>query len=288
MKIHAALCCAMLLAAPSAVAQTPTNYPAEWSKPQTPFRVAGNIYYVGTEELGSYLIVSRDGDVLIDGTLEQNVPQIERNIAALGFRLSDIKLILNSHAHFDHAGGLAQLRKDTGAAFDASAADAPILERGFITYGPTAGIRFPPVSVDRVVRDGETVGFGAARLTAHLTPGHTPGCTSWTMPVTEDGVRHTAIFYCSTTVAGNPLVNNTEYPAIAADYRKSFAKLKTIRADIFLAPHASFFDPQKKLAARRPGAPNPFIDAGELARFVSASEADFEKELARQQAAAQH
>ena len=196
-----------------------------------------------------------------------------------------MKLILNSHAHFDHAAGIARLKKDTGAELAASAGDTPILERGYITYGPTAGMRFPSVKVDRVVRDGDTVGFGDAMLTAHLTPGHTPGCTSWTTTVRDAGVRHTAIFYCSTTVAGNPLVNNTVYPNIVADYRASFAKLKTIKADVFLGPHVEFFDMRGKLAARKPGAPNPFVDAGELARFVATSEADFDKALAQQQAA---
>jgi metallo-beta-lactamase class B len=142
------------------------------------------------------------------------------------------------------------------------------------------------VKVDHVVHDGETVGFGDARLTAHLTPGHTPGCTTWTMPVIDNGVQHTALFICSVTVAGNPLVNNKVYPQIVSDYRASFAKLKTLHADIFLGPHVEFFDMTRKLAARKPGAPNPFIDPNELQTFVAKAEADFDTELARQQAAA--
>ncbi|HWA29853.1 MAG TPA: subclass B3 metallo-beta-lactamase [Rhizomicrobium sp.] len=259
---------------------------ANWSRPQAPFRVIGNIYYVGTAELASYLIVSPQGDVLIDGTLQQTAPQIEANIKALGFRLSDVKLILNSHAHFDHAAGIAQIKKDSGARFDASAGDAPILERGYITYGPSAPVHFPPVKVDHIVQDGETVGFGAAKLTAHLTPGHTPGCTTWTMPVTENGVTHHAVFICSVTVAGNPLVNNTIYPQIGADYRASFARLKQMQADVFLGPHVEFFDMQKKLAARKAGGPNPFIDAKEFQAFVAQAEQDFDKDLAQQEAAA--
>jgi metallo-beta-lactamase class B len=255
-----------------------------WSHPQKPFRIAGNIYYVGTSELASFLIVSPQGDVLIDGTLEQTAPQIEANIKALGFKLSEVKLILNSHAHFDHAAGIAQIKKDSGAQFDASAGDKPTLERGYIDYGPSAPVQFPPVHVDHVVRDGETVGFGDARLTAHLTPGHTPGCTTWTMPVVENSAQHTALFICSVTVASNPLVNNTAYPQIVSDYRASFAKLKTLHADIFLGPHVEFFDMRRKLAARKAGGPNPFIDPNEFGAFVAQAQKDFEKELVRQQA----
>lgn len=260
--------------------------PADWTKPVAPFHIIGNIYYVGTADLAAYLIHTKDGDILIDGTLEQNVPLIERNIAALGFRVSDIKILLNSHAHYDHAAGLAALKHDSGATLYASAADAPILERGSISFGPTASDHFPPVKVDRIVRDGETLELSGTKLTAHLTPGHTPGCTSWTMPVSEDGAAHTAIFYCSTTVAGNPLVNNKAYPQIASDYEASFAKLKTMKADVFLAAHAQFYHPQQKLALRKKGAPNPFVDPGELQRFVAASQRDFEAELAKQKAQA--
>jgi metallo-beta-lactamase class B len=262
------------------------SWPAEWSTPQTPFRIVGNTYYVGTQDLAVYLITSPKGDVLIDGALVQTVPQIEKNIAALGFKLSDIKLMLNTHAHFDHAAGLAQLKKDTGAKFDASAADKPILETGTISFGPTASVHYTPVKVDRVVKDGETVGVGDIRLTAHLTPGHTPGCTSWTWPVMEDGKTYKVIDICSVSVAGNPLVNNTAYPQIVNDYRASIAKLKAMHADVFLAPHAGFYDPQGKLAARKAGGPNPFIDPAALQTFMVKAEAAFDKELARQQAAA--
>lgn len=260
------------------------DIPAEWTAPQKPFRIIGNTYYVGSEELAAYLIVSPKGDVLIDGTLEQNVPQIERNIHTLGFKLSDIKLILNTHAHFDHAAGIAQLKKDTGAQFDASAGDKPILETGTISFGPTASVHFPPVTVDHVVTDGEMVGAGGIKLTAHLTPGHTPGCTTWTWNETEDGKSYRVIDICSITVAGNPLVNNKAYPEIVSDYRSSITKLKSMQADVFLAPHASFYDPQKKLAARKEGGPNPFVDPAALHAFVSVCEAAFDKELARQEA----
>ena len=260
--------------------------PAEWTTPQKPFRIIGNTYYVGTEDLAVYLIASPKGDVLIDGALVETVPQIEKNIAALGFKLSDIKLIVNTHAHYDHAAGLAQLKKATGAKFDASAADKPILETGTISFGPTASTHYPPVKVDHVVKDGETVSAGDVRLTAHLTPGHTPGCTSWTWNETEGGKTYKVIDICSVSVAGNPLVNNKAYPRIVDDYRASIARLKAMQADVFLAPHAQFYDPQGKEASRKPGGPNPFVDPTALQSFMTKAKAAFETELARQEAAA--
>jgi metallo-beta-lactamase class B len=260
--------------------------PAEWTTPQKPFRIVGNTYYVGTRDLAVYLITSPKGDVLIDGALVETVPQIEKNIAALGFKLSDIKLIVNTHAHYDHAAGLAQLKKATGAEFDASAADKPILETGTITFGPTASTHYPPVKVDHVVKDGETLSAGDIKITAHLTPGHTPGCTSWTWNETEGGKTYKIIDICSVSVAGNPLVNNTAYPRIVDDYRASIAKLKAMHADVFLAPHAQFYDPQHKLAARKAGGPNPFIDPDALQNFMAKADAAFDTELAHQRAAA--
>lgn len=280
MKFLAA-CAALTFAS---AAQAADKIPADWTTPQAPFRIVGNTYYVGTKDLAVYLIASPKGDVLIDGALVQTVPQIEKNIAALGFKLSDIKLILNTHAHYDHAAGLAQLKKDTGAKFDASAADRPILETGTISFGPTASTHYPPVKVDHVVRDGETVGVGDIKLTAHLTPGHTPGCTSWTWNESEAGKTYRVIDICSVSVAGNPLVNNQAYPKIVSDYRASIAKLSAMHADVFLAPHAGFYDPQGKLAARTAGGPNPFIDRAALPAFMTKAKAAFETEFARQQA----
>lgn len=279
-----ATCAALAFAS---AAQAADKIPAEWTTPQAPFRIVGNTYYVGTKDLAVYLITSPKGDVLIDGALTETVPQIEKNIAALGFKLSDIKLIVNTHAHFDHAAGLAQLKKNTGARFDASAADKPILETGTISFGPTASTHYPPVKVDHVVKDGETVSAGDVHLTAHLTPGHTPGCTSWTWNESEGGKAYRVIDICSVSVAGNPLVNNKAYPRIVDDYRASIAKLSAMHADVFLAPHAGFYDPQGKEAARKAGGPNPFIDPTALQSFMTKAKAGFETELARQQAAAQ-
>ena len=275
-----------LLLAGSARAELPfAKERIEWNQPQAPFRVIGNIYYVGMAGISAFLIVTPKGDILTDGGLPESAGAIEKNIQTLGFKLSDVKILLNSHAHFDHSGGLAKLKADTGAKLTASTGDQPFLESGHITFGPSAQIDTAPVKVDRAVKEGDTVKLGGVTLTAHVTPGHTKGCTTWTMNLTEAGVAHKVMFFCSLTVAGNSLVGNSAYPNIVSDYRASFARLKTMDADIFLAPHGNQFSLTEKLAKMKPGAPNPFIDAGEKDRVLAGMEKDFDKQLAKQQAA---
>ena len=157
-----------------------------WNEPIAPFRVIGNVYHVGTQGVNAYLIATPKGHVLIDGVVPQSVPQIVDNIRALGFDIADVKYLLNTHAHYDHAGGLAGLQRASGAIFVASAADRATLERGDIGYGPSAGMLFPPIRVDRIIEDGDSVHVGNTTLTAHLTPGHTPGCTSWRLTTNDD------------------------------------------------------------------------------------------------------
>ena len=292
-KILYPVIAALLLAGPAQAADSFAKQRAEWNKPMRPFHVIDNIYYVGTAGVSSFLIFTLQGFILTDGGLPESAKQIEANIKTLGFDIKDVKILLNSHAHFDHAGGLAKLKRDSGAKLIASAADKPILERGRISFGPSATDPFPPVKVDRAVKDGDTVDLGGVTLTAHVTPGHTPGCTNWTMPIVSGGQEHTVIFFCSITVAGNPLVNNKAYPAIADDYKASFARLKRIDADIFLAPHGEQFGLAKKAATladnekkKVVNAPNPFIDKTEFHRVVGQMEKDFNAELAKQQAAA--
>jgi metallo-beta-lactamase class B len=199
---------AVAVAAP-VVAQSP---PA-WTQAVAPYRVVGNVYFVGTEGLSAFLITTPQGHVLLDGGLPSNAPQILASVRALGFRPADVKILLNSHAHFDHAGGLAALKQATGATLYASAEDRASLDGGIhIGDNENGAARFPAVKVDRVVRDGETVRLGPVALTAHVTPGHTRGCTTWTLPVVEAGRSHQAVFHCSTTVAGNRLVGNRRIP----------------------------------------------------------------------------
>jgi len=256
-----------------------------WNEPQAPFHVIGNIYYVGMAGVSAFLIVTPQGDILTDGGLPESAPFIEKNIKALGFKLGDVKILLNSHAHFDHSGGLAKLKADTGAKFYASTGDKPFLESGHIPYGPSAQIDTAPIHVDRAMKDGESFSLDGVTMTANVMPGHTKGCTAWTMPLTENGVKHKVMFFCSISVAGNPLAGTPAYPGIVSDYRASFARLKKMDADIFFAPHGGQFGMAEKLAKVKPGAPNPFIDASELQRFAAQAEQAFDQELAKQQAA---
>ena len=264
--------------------------PASWSSPTPPFKIADNLYYVGTEGISVFLITTPKGHIVIDGAMPGSDKSIEASIKALGFKVSDVKILLNTHAHFDHAAGLAGLKRDTGARMIASAADRQALETGsYPGFEEIKALDFEPVKVDQVIKDGGTVSLGGMVLTAHLTPGHTAGCTTWTFPVKADGkIRH-ALAYCSTSVALNRLVNSKrgpQYRGIFADYQASFAKLKTMKADIFLAPHNEQFGLDAKRAKLKVGGPNPFIDPAELARAVAASEADFRSDLAKQQDAA--
>ncbi|HZS59264.1 MAG TPA: subclass B3 metallo-beta-lactamase [Gemmatimonadaceae bacterium] len=255
--------------------------PPAWTNPVKPFRIVGDVYYVGTEGLAAYLIKSPGGAVLLDGTLEENAPLIERNIQSLGVPLRTVKLLISDHAHNDHVGALAQLKKDTGAPFAASAGDRYALEhgwpRGQFNYTPTG---FPPIAVDRVVADNETLHAGSIAITAHLTPGHTPGCTSWSTTVREDDRPVNVLFLCSITVAGNVLVKNAVSPNIATDYEATFKKLEGMQADVVLTSHPEMADILAREGRHQPGQPNPFIDPGELATIVGQARQDFASSLA--------
>ncbi len=253
-----------------------------WNKPAAPFHIIANIYYAGTASLSVHLIATPDGVILIDQGLPESVPEIEANIERLGFRLSDVKFLFAGHAHFDHVGGLAALQRDTGAKIVAMAEDKPYLESGHIPFGPSRLVPTAPVKVDRTVHDGDTISLGGTSLTAHRTAGHTPGATSWTMMVKDGGKSYAVLFASSTSTGGNPLLDVPEYKGIIADYRKSFAWLETIKADVLLTEHQDLADEIARAARAKPGAPNPFIDPGALPRYVAASEAAFNKELAAQ------
>lgn len=263
-----------------------TDWPAAWHEPTEPFHVVGNIYYVGSKGIAAYLIVSPKGDVLLDGTEAENGAMVERNIAKLGFNIRDVKVLLNNHAHFDHAGALAQLKADSGATFLASPRDKPILESGHITLENSNDLLdFPPVKVDRVLRDGEIVRVGSIAMKAIFTPGHTPGCTSWSTTVRDHGRTLAVVFPCSITVGGNRLVGNKGYPQIASDFRNSFARLAAMKADVVLTGHPELADVQVRAARRHDDGPGAFIDPGLLFRLVASSRKDFDQEYAKQVAA---
>lgn len=258
--------------------------PAAWTEPTRPFQILDNIYYVGTKGLASYLIVSQRKAILLDGTLAENAPHIEDNIRALGFKLEDIKIILNSHAHYDHAAGIAQLKKDSGARFMAMAQDKSALEHGMPEGDTDYGrIDFPAVQVDRTLKDGDVVSLGDVRMTATLTPGHTKGCTTWSMVSTDDGKPLRVVFPCSITVAGNILVGNKGYPGIVEDFRSSFDRLGKMEADVVLTAHPEFSDVFAHKARKDAGEKDAFVDTGLLHRMVEKSRAAFEEELKKEQ-----
>ena len=261
---------------------------AAMNQPIKPFRIMGNLYYVGASDVTSYLIATPEGLILLDGGFAETVPQIVANIKTLGFKLSDVKILLNSHAHFDHAGGLAELKRETHATLEVSAADAALMARG--CHGdPNYGDRFScePVQADELLKDGEQVELGGMTMTAHLTPGHTPGCTTWTMQVMEAGKPYNVVFLCSVTAPGFQLVNNPRYPGIVADFTRSFATLKSLPCDVFLGAHGGYYGLQDKRARMQKHEPgNPFIDPKGYRTYLDQAQQAFEQELAEQQKAA--
>ena len=273
-------------------AQTPRDLLAamkvKWNTPTEPFKMIGNVYYVGTDGLASYLITSPQGHILVDTVMPESTAQIKASIEKLGFKIGDIKYLLNTHAHIDHTGGLAEMKQASGAQLVAGEADKPLLEGG---YYPGAqeetALAFPPVKVDRTVREGDTVTSGDVTLTAHETPGHSPGCTSWTLTVKDGDASRSVMIFCSATVALNRLVPNPTYPGIVDDYRKTFARAKEMKPDVLLAPHPEMYNMPEKRAKIADGAPNPFVSPGEFNAYAAKLEKAFEDSLAKQTAAAQ-
>jgi metallo-beta-lactamase class B len=258
-----------------------------WNEPVEPFRIVGNLYYVGASDITSYLFATPEGHIVIDGGFEETAPQIRANIEKLGFKLRDVRILLNSHGHFDHAAGLAELKSATGARFLASAREIPLLARGGLD-DPQFGNRFPfpRIYADGIVRDGQRVTVGGTSLVAHLTPGHTPGCTSWTTEIRDRGRTHRVILMCSSSVPESyRLIDNPRHPDAVADYRSHFAFLRSQRPDIPLGSHGRFFDLKGKIEKMRAGASiNPFIDPEGYAQHIAASEKRFEEAVAKQSA----
>jgi metallo-beta-lactamase class B len=254
-----------------------------WNQPVEPYRIVGNLYYVGATDITSFLIATPAGLILIDGGFAETVPIIRDSVKKLGFKMEDVKILLNSHAHFDHAGGLAEIKKQTGAKLATSAADAALLAHGG-RGDHLFGDKFPyePVTADRILSDGDQVALGGTILTAHLTPGHTKGCTTWTMKATEGGKSYDVVFVCSTTVLPDvSLTNNAKYPNVAADFEQTFRTLRGLPCDIFLASHAGFYNGLDKAERLRKGAnPNPFIDPAGYKAYLDHSEKAFRERLA--------
>jgi metallo-beta-lactamase class B len=255
---------------------------ADFNKPFPPHRVIDNVYFVGTEALGSFLITTPAGNILINSDFESTVPQIRRNIVELGFKFEDVKILLGSHAHGDHMEGDALVKQLTGAQVMAMAEDVPALK----AMKPQ-GKDHP---VDRVLHDGEQVSLGGTTLVAYRTPGHTKGCTSWGLKATENGKQYDVLIIGSYGVNDNyVLVGNKDYPDIAADYEAMYKKARTLPVDVFLGSHGSFYGLPAKYAAlekRQPGDPNPFVDHAGYLAHVALQEQRFRTMLETQRKAA--
>ncbi len=272
-------------------AQQTSEEEKKWNEPVAPFRIMSNLFYVGAAEVASYLVATPKGHILIDGGFEATAPQILENVGKLGFDIHDVRMILFTHAHYDHAGGLSAIKRNTYGMLIASEGDAPLLARGG-RDDPQFGdrFRFPPVNPDRLIRDGDKVSLGGMTLTAHVTPGHTPGCTTWTTTVREKTKPYEVVLVCSASVPPEyKLIGNPKYPNAVADYRRTFTILESLPCDIPLAPNASFFKIMEKMGRLKKGEkPNPFIDPAGYKAYVARAKAAFEAEVKKESGAASH
>jgi metallo-beta-lactamase class B len=279
-RLRAAVLLAAVLPALSA-AQTsrPGNGPV------TPFKIAANLYYVGAEDVTSYLFTSPNGHILLDGGYPENAPEILANIKTLGFDPKDVKILLNSHAHFDHAGGIAAIKTATGAKLYASAPDAKQLrDGGRDDYGLFDKGLFPAVVADSVIANNGVVRLGGWTLKAAITPAHTRGCTNWVTTIQSGGKPVDAVFMCGASVPGYTLVGNKGYPTIIADYEKLFPALRALPCQFFLAAHAGFFDLETKAEKLRahPNGSNPFIDPAGCRAWIDRNERAFKAQVAKE------
>ena len=259
---------------------------SDWREPFPAFRIAGNLYYVGSKGLANFLITTPQGNILINSDLEANVPMIQASIEKLGFKFKDTKILLISHAHWDHDAGSALIKEKTGAKYMVMDADVDVVESGGKTdfaYGGSPNTHYRPTKVDRVLHDGDEVRLGDTVLVAHLTPGHTKGCTTWTMKVTEASQTFDVVIVGSPNVNdGYKLVDNKEYPQIAEDYQRMWRVLHSLPCDIFLGAHGAYFGLEEKYPLQKAGSANPFVDPHGYNKFVQEKEEEFHNKLAKQ------
>src|SRR5580698_3246567 len=262
---------------------------SDWTTPIAPFRIADNLFYVGSKDLASYLIVTPKGDILINSSLESSVPLIKNSVEQLGFKFKDIKILLISHAHFDHDAGSAEIIRQTGAKYMVMEGDVSVVESGGVTDFAYWKDPYTPAKVDRRLHDGDTVKLGGTVLTAHKTAGHTRGCTTWTMLAKEKGRPLKVVIVGSWNVnPGWRLVDRAgqiaSYPGIADDYKHTFTTLKGLQCDVFLGAHGIYFDMLGKLERIKAGATeNVWIDPKGYQAAVAEREQAFETELKRQE-----
>jgi metallo-beta-lactamase class B len=266
----------------------------DWTTPLPPFRIAGNLFYVGSRDLASFLVSTGDGLILINSNLATSPAQIRKSVEQLGFRWNNIKILLISHAHYDHCAGSAQVLEQTGAKYMVMDADAASIQSGGKTdfyYANHPEMRFPPAKVDRILHDGDPVSLGMTTLTAHKTAGHTPGCTTWTLETavipsrSEPGYR-AVIIGSPYVLSGYNLIDDRKYPQMASDFRRQFATLKSLPCDLFLGAHGGYFDLLEKYPRlKSSAATNPFLDPKGYQDFIADCQQAFETELAHQQKA---
>jgi metallo-beta-lactamase class B len=274
----------MLLPASMCAAVNP-----RWTKPIAPFRITDNVYYVGSEDLASYLVVTPKGDILINSSLESSPPLIRKSVEQLGFHFSDIKILLISHAHADHDAGSAEVKRLTGAKYMVMDGDVPVVESGGAKDFQYPKDTYPVVKVDRVLHDRDEVRLGGAVLVAHKTPGHTRGCTTWTMRAPLNGQLRDVVIVGSWNVnPGYRLVDRpgqpASYPGIAQDFARSFVMWKGLPCDVFLGAHGAYFDMLEKLQQAKAGAGEKvWIDPEGYRAAVAERQQAFETELKRQQ-----
>jgi metallo-beta-lactamase class B len=281
---------ALLLTLAFTAAPLCAQNPPGWTEPFPAHKVIGNVYYVGSRELASYLITTPEGSILVNSSLESSVPLIRASIERLGFKFSDVKILLISHAHYDHCAGSFQIKELTGAKYVVMQQDAGEIEaggKGNFAYGENKSALYKPVKVDRVLHDGDEVKLGGVVMVAHLTPGHTKGCTTWTLKVRDGGKTYDVVIVGSPNVnPGFKLVNNSLYPQIANDYQKGFDVLKSQPCDVFLGAHGGYYDMEAKYKKLTPSGANPFVDPAGYKAYIAEREKTFHDELAKQTAAA--
>ena len=256
-----------------------------WNRDYPPFRVIGNIHYIGSKEIAQFLITTPEGHILLDSGFESSVPRLRANVESLGFRFADVKYLLTSHAHIDHVQGHALVRQLTGAAVVASAADAQVLTNGGKGEAVYDGVyAWAPCPMDRIVADGDGITLGGTTLVARLTPGHTRGATTWTMRLLRDANDRRpldVVFFPSANInPGVHLVGNARYPQIAGDFERSFATWRSLPCDVVLGAHPSFFDMDRKRDRMTSGGPNPFIDPAGYRQLIAEAEQRFRAQLA--------
>jgi metallo-beta-lactamase class B len=270
----------------------------EWTTPLPPFQIADSLYYVGSQDLAAYLVTTPAGNILINANLKTSPPQIRASVEKLGFKWADTKILLNSQAHFDHMAGAAQIRRETGAKNMVMEGDADVAESGGRTdflFPIKAVPAYAPAKVDRVLHDSDTVELGGVTVTAHKTAGHTRGCTTWTLPVhlpgePTDQLRNAVIVggvgFWSDFHFVDRAGQKASYPGIAEDFARTFGVLRSLRCDIFLGAHGSYFDLQSKLPRLEKEGPQVLLDAAGYKAFVAQAQRHFETELKKEEEAA--